>query len=177
MDANYIAYETLTANRDAADWAFWSMIGAWVAGFATLAAVATSLYIAKMRPKPRIKGEITLSALKKFSWQKGVGINVSNVGLMPINITSIVWHFDGDSTFMHDFSPHGCNLPIKLEHGESAFFFIENDEHIPWARDVKNFIHENNGKVERLRVAVNLGTMDSFFLKPSDTVIKTINDS
>ena len=26
MDASYIAYETLVANRNAAEWAFWSMM-------------------------------------------------------------------------------------------------------------------------------------------------------
>lgn len=43
MDANYIAYETLVANRAAVDWAFWSMIGTWLSGIATVAAVITSL--------------------------------------------------------------------------------------------------------------------------------------
>lgn len=177
MDPNYIAYEALQASREAAEWAYWSMIGTWLAGFATVGAVASSLYIANMRPKPRIKGNITLSAIKKFEWKKGVGINIANVGHMPVSITSLVWHFDGETTFMHDFAPEGQNLPIKLEHGETGFFFIENDQHSPWARDVKNFILENHGKIERLRIAVNFGTMDRVFIKPAEAVIKMIQNA
>ncbi|WP_406909206.1 hypothetical protein [Klebsiella oxytoca] len=36
MDANYIAYETLVANRNAAEWAFWSMIAAFISGTASV---------------------------------------------------------------------------------------------------------------------------------------------
>lgn len=177
MDANYIIYETLVANRDAADWAFWAMIGSWVASGATLAAVLTSLYIAKMRPKPKIKGEITLSAMRKYDWKKGISIRIANIGPMPINISSLVWHFDGDVTLMHDFEPEGDNLPKKLEHGESAFFFIQNDENIKWDQDLKKFILEHNGAIEKLRIAINLGTMDKIFLKPHSSVIKRIKNS
>ncbi|HGM5294777.1 TPA: hypothetical protein ACKP0P_001343 [Serratia marcescens] len=177
MNENYIAYETLVANRDAANWAFWSMIGSWVAGIATFAAVVTTLYIAKMRPKPRIKCEITISAMKRYSWKKGIAIHIANIGIMSINISSIVWHFDGDTTFSQDFEPEGSNLPKKLEHGESAFFFIQNDEEINWGKDVKNFILENNGRIDRLRISVNLGTMDKFFVKPHKSVIKIIKES
>ncbi|HGH4662265.1 TPA: hypothetical protein ACJIWL_000608 [Enterobacter kobei] len=179
MDANYIGFETLLANRAAAEWAFWSMVGTVIAAFATVAAVISSLIIAfaSMRPKPRIRGEVTLSAMKGVFWQKGISINIANIGVMPINITSIVWHFDGSTTFMHDFSPHGHNLPKKLEHGESALFFIENDENITWAKDVKNFILQNHGKIEKLRISVNLGTMDKFFIKPSDEVITIIKSA
>lgn len=177
MDEKVIALEALKAAQVSAEWAFWSMIGTWVAGFATVAAVITSLYIAKMRPKPRIKGEITLSAMRRDSWQNGVGISIANIGQMPINIASLIWHFDGDMTFMHDFAPGSHKLPKKLEHGESAFFFIENDDHITWAGDVKNFILEKNGSIEKFRIAVNLGTMDKIFIKPADDVIKMIKNA
>jgi len=40
METNYIAYEALAASREAADWAFWSMIGTWfsvsITGFALI---------------------------------------------------------------------------------------------------------------------------------------------
>lgn len=177
MDADLISYESMIAAQKAAEWAYWSMIGTWLAGFATFAAVITSLYIAKMRPKPQIKGEITLTALRQLGWKKGVGIKISNVGQMAVNIVSIVWEFDGDTTFLHDFAPEGHNLPLKLEHGEAGFFFIENDQQSPWARDVKKFILENNGEIVKLRIAVHLGTMDIFYIKPAKAVLEIINNS
>ncbi|WP_129543781.1 hypothetical protein [Serratia sp. 1D1416] len=177
MEANLISYESMLAARESARWAYWSMIGTWLAGIATFAAVVTSLYIAKMRPKPRIKCDITLSAMRTSGWKKGIGIHIANIGIMPINISSIVWHFDGDTTFMHDFEPEGSNLPKKLEHGESALFFIQNDEKINWGKDVKKFILENNGKIDRIRISVNLGTTDNFFIKPHKSIIQMIKDS
>jgi hypothetical protein len=174
MTDNEIAIQALMAAKNSAEWAFWAMIGSFLSGFATVAAVVTSLYLAKTRPKPRIRGEIIISAMKKMSWQNGIGISVANIGQLPINITGLVWHFAGKSTFMHDFAPGSHKLPKKLEHGESAFFFIENDEHILWAHDVKNFILENHGKIDKLRMVVNLGTMDKQFIKPAPEVLDII---
>lgn len=42
MDANYIAYETLVANRAAVEWAFWSMLGTWASVFATIVAAVVA---------------------------------------------------------------------------------------------------------------------------------------
>lgn len=36
MNENYIAYETLVANRAAAEWACWAMIASWVSAGATI---------------------------------------------------------------------------------------------------------------------------------------------
>lgn len=69
MTDNEIAIQALMAAKNSAEWAFWAMIGSFLSGFATVAAVVTSLYLAKTRPKPRIRGEIIISAMKKMSWQ------------------------------------------------------------------------------------------------------------
>lgn len=44
MNAEYISYESLVAARAAADWAFWSMVGAWISAIATLAAAVIGFY-------------------------------------------------------------------------------------------------------------------------------------
>lgn len=44
MSPDYISYETLVAARDAADWAFWSMVGTWVSGVATLFAAMVAAW-------------------------------------------------------------------------------------------------------------------------------------
>ncbi|SFR00713.1 hypothetical protein SAMN04487773_0951 [Enterobacter sp. kpr-6] len=36
MNPEYISYETLTATRESAEWAFWAMIAAWVSAGATI---------------------------------------------------------------------------------------------------------------------------------------------
>ncbi|HAT2743912.1 TPA: hypothetical protein I8372_001480 [Citrobacter farmeri] len=42
MDSNYIAYETLVANRAAADWAYWAMMGTWASVFVTMVAAGVA---------------------------------------------------------------------------------------------------------------------------------------
>lgn len=177
MDADLISYESMIAAQKAAEWAYWSMIGTWLAGFATFAAVITSLCIARMRPKPRIKGEVNLITLRKLGWKKVVGIKISNVGPMAVSIVSIVWQFERDKIFLYDFAPESQNLPLKLEHGEAGFFFINNDQQSSMGREVKQFILENNGEIAKLRIAVHLGTMDSFYIKPAKAVLEMINNS
>ena len=50
MNADYISYESLVAAREAADWAFWSMIGTWLSALATLfAAIIAVLAIRSWR--------------------------------------------------------------------------------------------------------------------------------
>ena len=44
MNAEYISYESLLAARAAADWAFWSMIGAWISAAATLLAAIAGFF-------------------------------------------------------------------------------------------------------------------------------------
>lgn len=44
MNAEYISYESLLAARVAADWAFWSMIGAWISAAATLLAAIAGFF-------------------------------------------------------------------------------------------------------------------------------------
>ena len=51
MSPEYISYETLVANRDAALWAFWSMIGTWVAGAMTFAAVCVCSFLSTAKAK------------------------------------------------------------------------------------------------------------------------------
>ena len=36
MNPDYISYETLTATRESAEWAFWAMVAAWVSAGATI---------------------------------------------------------------------------------------------------------------------------------------------
>ncbi|WP_222890221.1 hypothetical protein [Enterobacter sp. C2] len=70
MDVNYIAYETLAANRDAADWAFWSMVGTWFSGVGTiLAALFAAFSLNSWRKQDRAKSRREVKvALLKYSY-------------------------------------------------------------------------------------------------------------
>lgn len=177
MDDKALALATLQAAKDSADWAYWSMIGTWFAGVATFLAVVTSLFIAYRRPRPRINGEIEISEMMSNPSKRGIGISISNIGLTPLTISSLIWHFGAKSTLMHTFDPISMKLPAKLGHGESAFFFIHNDRDVRWDRDMKKVILDSGGKTKKLRLAVNFGTKDKYFIKPNKDVMKLIEKS
>ncbi|MEH4615083.1 hypothetical protein POY37_16585 [Klebsiella pneumoniae] len=64
MDASYIAYETLVANRNAAEWAFWSMIAAFISGTAsvvTLIFAYRALTTWRDQEKTKVKMEFRLA--------------------------------------------------------------------------------------------------------------------
>ena len=174
MDANYIAYQTLVANRDAADWAFWSMVGTWFAGVATFLAVL----IALRRPVPRIRGSVRMIIVSPPPYNKptfGIGISINNIGLTPVRINSLVWKFSREVRVQYRESKPGDSLPKKLEHGDSSAFFFENDEDGEWLSDLKKWSSKSGCKPHKLRIEVTLGTGDIFYLRPKKDVIDFLN--
>ncbi|MEG1466323.1 MAG: hypothetical protein RSA68_01850 [Hafnia sp.] len=68
MDANYIVYETLVASRDAADWAFWTMLASWMSVLATIITLCfayRALSTWREQEKIRVKLDFRI-ALKKL---------------------------------------------------------------------------------------------------------------
>ncbi|WP_148250572.1 hypothetical protein [Raoultella terrigena] len=160
MSAEYIAYESLVATRAAADWAFWSMIGSWVSGVATFLAVVVSLYLANRRSRPVLNISVDWCFISGgYQTISGIGITVANAADTNIVITSIAWEMGSSKKlaqmFDHSFSE---KMPKKLASGESAMFFIENDQSNGWLHALLKNIRQNNGKVDKLTVCVSLAS-------------------
>ena len=70
------------------------VVGTWVAGLATFAAVVTSLYFARSAKKVRLKIFVGIRQLIRGDGSLGkdyVCFNVTNVGERPVIITTIGW--------------------------------------------------------------------------------------
>ncbi|WP_410743094.1 hypothetical protein [Citrobacter freundii] len=178
MDANYISYESLLAARDSAQWAFWSMIGTWFSGIATFMAVCLTLYISNRRPKPKLQGTVSLSFLTNGNSSfSGVGINIANVGAHSAIITSLTWTFGSRNSLLQIVDGFGDNLPKRIEHGESAFFFIQSDLNAGWSQNMKYQISRQGGRIRSLKLQAHLATGDALKIKPAKNVIQMIEDS
>lgn len=179
MNADYIAYESLVATRNTAEWAFWSMVGTWFSGIATFMAVCLTLYISNRRPRPKLRGTVSLGGITGQNVSTfGVTINIANVGIQTATITSVTWTFGTKNSLLQILGGgFGDDLPKKIEHGEYAFFFIQNDTNGDWARDMKNKIWEQGGNVRKLMLLVHLATGDTMKIKPAKNVIKMIEKS
>ncbi|VVT49247.1 hypothetical protein UYSO10_2728 [Kosakonia radicincitans] len=160
MDEKVIALATLKAAKDSAEWAFWSMIGTWVAGIATFMAVLVSLHLANRKSRPRLNADVSWvfidNGLKTVS---GVGITIANASGAKVVITGISWLCGSQKklaqTFGHSLS---TPMPTKLEEGESAFYFLEVGEEMGWPKTIIKNIKECSGKIEKLKLSVSMAS-------------------
>lgn len=160
MDADLISFETMIATQETAKWTFWMMFATWFAGVATFMAVVTSLYVANRKPVPKFVASLSTGLIAPAGQTiQAVMIDVANVGLTPIVVSSIVWEFGGTSKIFNTFSSsYSAKLPKKIEHGESALFIIETPNFNEFLKMVKRDITEAKGKVDKFRVTVTLAT-------------------
>lgn len=184
MDSDLIAFETLLAARDTllatqetARWTFWVMVATWVAGIATFAAVVVSLYIANRKPKSFITSTNSIAIVSPAPGISvmGLSLEIANVGVYPVVISSITWVCGGNQKLVLLFnSAASSKLPKKLEHGESAMFFIEFKNFVEWKNDLLGFIDKAGGKLDKLEYVVKLGTGKSMSYKLSKELLNTL---
>lgn len=168
MDTDLIAFEslitaqqTLIAAQETAKWTYWMMFATWFAGAATFSAVVLTLYIANRKPVPSLKISASGSIIAPLPGitQTGYGITVANIGNTPAVLSSIHWECGGKHKVLQFFSPGvSSQMPKKLEHGESAFFFIEVDDFSDWVKFMKKNIDDAEGSVSKLKIVVSLST-------------------
>jgi len=187
MDTDLIAFEsliaaqqTMIAAQETAKWTYWMMFATWFAGGATLSAVLVSLYIANKKPVPRINSfvDATIIAPAPGISMVGLSITVANVGLYPVVISSIHWEFGGKKKIVQMFNKLiSAQMPKKLEHGESALFFIETENFSEWIVNFRKLIEDSDGKLSKLRFVINLTTGQRISFKPKRDLIETLSEA
>lgn len=162
---------------------FWNVVGAWIAGLSTAAAVIVSLYLARADSRIRLEvhariglvvGDPSVSHLTEHLW-----ISVYNVGRRTATLNSVGWRLGIFPQWMPwlprryalqnaDF-PGSTRCPVKLEDGGTATFMIPLDD---WAghfaanivdppywlsvRFIKIQAHASTGATFSRRIAVPL---------------------
>ncbi|HKN05511.1 MAG TPA: hypothetical protein VJY31_16415 [Buttiauxella sp.] len=177
MDADFISLETMIAAQETANWTFWMMFATWFAGLATFSAVILSLYLANRKPVPKLKITSSASIISPLPnvCKQGYAITVANVGVPPVVVSSIQWEFGGAQKIVQFFDKHiSCPMPKKLEHGESALFFIECENFSDWVKFMKQTIEDAEGKVRKLKIVVNLSTGYQIRSKVESGLIKSL---
>lgn len=179
MDTDFIAFETLKAAQETAKWTYWMMFATWFAGAATFAAVVLTLYIANRKPVTSLKITASAAIISPASGiaQQGYGITVANIGSSPAVVSSIHWECGGKQKFAQFFALGvSSQMPKKLEHGESAFFFFELDDFPSWLKSMKANIENAEGSVDKLNIVVNLSTGRSVKVKAEKSLRKALNE-
>ncbi len=176
MDDKTLALATLQSAKDAADWAFWSMIGTWFSGVATFAAVCVSLHLGMKKPKAHISCKIGESIIFEGPYeQRGISIVITNLALNTVKITSLCWDFKKDVTFFQPFhSSRSMQLPQKLDYGEQATFWIDLKNNESWIVNVAEGLKVHGADLNDLSLEVNTTTGESFSFKVNDSLMKKI---
>ncbi|MCR4457586.1 hypothetical protein [Pseudescherichia sp. L3] len=179
MDADIISLETMIATKDAAYWAFWSMIGTWISGIATFLAVCVSLHLGLRKPKANISCRIGEAVSFIGPYQKrGVSIVVTNLSLNTVKVTSINWDFKKSVTFFQPFiSPISMQLPQKLDYGEQATFWIDLDGNSEWIKKIAEGLREQGADPKEFRCVVSVTTGESFTFEINKSLLDKIENS
>jgi hypothetical protein len=106
-------------------------IGTWLAGIGTLSAVIVSLYLARRESSTKLSisaGHRILVTPGQKAKPDYCVIRIVNIGFRPAKITGIGWKvgmFKKRYWVQTTQSDHlSSQLPIKLEHGDEASYFI-----------------------------------------------------
>ena len=109
----------------------WMVIGTWLAGLGTLAAVIVALYLSRRVEKVRLKvyaglREVILGDGSPF--QRHLGIGVTNLGERPVTVNTVGWAVGRRKqrrfALQPESGPYTNHYPIELAHGKSANFMV-----------------------------------------------------
>ncbi|CAI1699201.1 Uncharacterised protein [Serratia liquefaciens] len=160
--------------------ALFSAIGGWVSGIATVMAVVVSLYLANRKPRSHIKGNVGLRVMSGNSFgghavqESGVVIRVTNHSVFPIIVNNIHWSF-GQKTVLHQLfgDANSASLPKKLDYGEEAIFWIDN-ENDKWLSRFASELRNNNVNMRKFKCCVNLSTGKTISFKPEKEFLEEL---
>ncbi|MBU9224073.1 hypothetical protein [Burkholderia multivorans] len=135
----------------------------------TCGAVIVSLWLANRKPKPELRLTVGLRILLGGGmpgppWPEFLCINIVNLGNTPATVEGFSWkpsrraklagYQNVDSPAQHAQNPR---LPVTLQHGQSATFFVEAGRNGGWFKLVEEegFFDEilsTRGRLNKLRL-------------------------
>ena len=120
----------------------WMVVGTWLAGLATVAAVVAALYLAQRSEKVRLKAHAGLREIilgDGSPAEEHLNISVTNLGERAIRINSVGWAIGKRKKrrfcIQTVSGPYTKQYPIELAHGESADFMVSFRATPNWTRE------------------------------------------
>lgn len=120
----------------------WGVVGAWVAGIATFAAVVVSLRLARKVEEVRLKVHAGVRLLVRGDGtpaEKNIEIGVTNIADRPVTIDSVGWAIGKGKNRQYCLQnvsgPHSSQYPVELAHGKRASFLVSLKHTPDWPKD------------------------------------------
>ena len=157
----------------------WMVVGTWVAGLATLAAVMTSLYFARSAEKVRLKIFVGIRQLIRGDGSPGedhVYFGITNVGERPVIITTVGWVVGKRKKRKYCIQPRfeswSQQCPVELTHGKNTTLMVSLAGDPNWVRDFKKFLDDTSDQsLKTLRAQVFTSVGQTFEIKPKGSLI------
>ena len=161
---------------------FLSMIGTWIAGLGTVAAVVTALCFARRSEKVRLKAVAgVFLMIESGKSEEGVLITVTNLGERPVTIANVSWSIGkwkaGNRSAIDRNVLNQC--PAKLEHGETKHFFTSfSHGRKPLLRSLVDGLQITTRKqVEALRVRIYTSVGYTKVVVPAEDLLKKFEET
>ena len=146
--------------------ALWNVIGTWVAGIATLAAVLVALYLARKSEGIRLKVHVGLREVVEGDGtppKEHLSFDVTNLGGRPVTINSIGWAIGRRKNRRFAIQPTSgrftCEYPKELTYGKQASFMVSFAHTLNWPENfMKGFVRESEIKTLVGQVHTSVGT-------------------
>jgi hypothetical protein len=161
----------------------WSAAGSWLAGFATLLAVALSLWL--VRRQDSVKLNVNAACLQLFAGdgtppRNIVGISVTNLGERPVIINSVGWRIGRGKKRRFCLQTVGegspDDYPKAIGHGQSANFWITRPE--VWAEEIGNKFIESltDWHLKTFIVQVHTSVGQTVEKRASESILKLLKE-
>lgn len=171
---------------DREDWQFINSFADWFAALGTVAAVVTSLYLARRQERPHLTVHAGIYQLftvgeKRGSPSEYVQIKATNTGFREVTITGIVWRagFFRKLNFIQlpPSNVFSASVPTKIGHGEEATYLFPVENFVRGSEQIRRKISEFRIPAlarKSLRVGISSSTGHVFWSKVPDAVQKLI---
>ena len=166
-------------------WEFINSFAPWLSAFGTLAAVITSLYLARRYDRIALKIKLGIrkaAVLRKDGLEHSeelVWLNITNLGRRSTTITNLHWQpvpwSKKGIIWLAPQNKYSSKFPVSLSDGEDANFALPLEE---FRENFKDFAHELfsgiNGAVRLslLKMSVHTSTGAVFKRRPEKPLLK-----
>lgn len=157
--------------------AIWGVVGTWLSGFATVAAVVVALWSVRVRDQIKLKVEVGRRLIFMGDGSpplRYVGWRVTNLGERPVIVESVGWRVGPRRKRRHCMQLVGttntARPPIQLAHGASADFLVEEDDD-SWAKELMEKFVERASDLSTLEAYVATSVGQTVYCKPEASLI------
>src|SRR5215210_1169995 len=119
----------------------WGVIGTWFSGIGSMLAVIVSLYLARRQDRVNLTVSAGIRQLvtpgERGAPPKFVAIRVVNRGYRRVTVSHVGWRIGllrkrNFVQLLHPRHPMSSDIPVSLDQGEQANFFIPLDGESIW---------------------------------------------